>query len=140
MRTIDMAVRVGLLLVIVALSMANSDAALRTDYAAAGGGITPLPPLVNSPPNAPQLHKSAPLPTLIASSASSRFLLLLRRANGDIVDHARAEVRGVSVLDAPLGEALFLDVLPLDGAGAPVVGIPVVAGAGVSVIVGHEAR
>lgn len=109
------------------------------------GGPDGLPPSapapnVSSPPSAPTLLKNHPLPTLIMSTASDRFLLRLRHVNGDLVDIARAEGRYVTVLHGPLDVMLLLDVLPIDGEAVPVLGIPVTAGAGVSVYVEMAVR
>lgn len=101
---------------------------------AGGGGTSPLPPPpapVNS--KAPTLLLTGPLPTLITAQADARLLLVLRTANGDVVDGARTRTGAVTVLTGPLGVSLRLDVLPLGGASAPLIGIPVVAGAPVLV-------
>ena len=76
------------------------------------------------------------IPTFITSTVSERFLLVLRLENGQVVGMSRAETRQVVGLRAPAGETLRLDVIPLDGAGAPIVGIPVQVGVSVAVSVG----
>lgn len=114
-------------------------------YSLGGGVGDPLPPPpapITAPTSStsPTLLKTGPLPTLIASSVSDRFLLRLRRANGELVDHARADVRSVVILSGPLDEVLLLDVLPLDGTGVPRIGVPVMVGAGVAIRVGTATR
>ena len=108
----------------------------------AGRGTLPLPPLSPAPlANQPKSNPTAPpyigiIPTFITSTASERFLLVLRLENGEIVGVTRTEARHLSVLRAPSGATLRLDVIPLDGTGEPIVGIPVTVGVSVAVSVG----
>lgn len=123
-----------------ALLATPSTSATRGDLAlGGGGGVIPLPP-----PPAPANHKTptllltGPLPTLITAQADARLLLVLRMANGDIVDVTRTRTDAVTMLTGPHGVPLRLDVLPRDGASAPLIGIPVAAGAPVLVrLAGH---
>ncbi|MCB9897029.1 MAG: hypothetical protein H6825_03380 [Planctomycetes bacterium] len=110
----------------------------------AGGGTLPDPPTSTPHPSSyqpgvgtpPTGKVVGPLPSFIYSTVSDRFLLVLRRTDGSIVDVARARSRHEAVLSGPEGESLRLDVIPLDGAGVPILGIPVEIGVSVAVAIG----
>lgn len=135
-----------LILISVVLSAAFAQSTLatsgRSPWSASGGGTIPLPP--NSPASykppsfiAPPTSKVVgPIPSFIYSTVSDRFLLVLRRADGTIVDATRARSRLEALLTGPEGESLRLDVIPLDGKGVPILGIPVEIGVSVAVAVG----
>ena len=113
----------------------------RSPWSMGGTGTTPLPPNSSAPlANQPNYNPTVPyigiIPTFITSTVSERFLLVLRLENGQVVGVTRAETRQVVLLRAPAGETLRLDVFPLDGAGQPIVGIPVQVGVSVAVSVG----
>ena len=109
-----------------------------------GGGPDTAPPVGSPAPlaNLPNYNPTVPyvglIPTFITSTVSERFLLVLRLENGQVVGVTRAETRQVVLLRAPAGETLRLDVFPLDGAGQPIVGIPVQVGVSVAVSVGAQ--
>ena len=119
-------------------------AAGRSNWSASGGGApVPLPPnspapLANTPNTQPTVPYIGTIPTFITSTVSERFLLVLRLENGEVVGVTRTEARHLSVLRAPSGETLRLDVIPLDGTGEPIIGIPVKVGVSVAVSVGAQ--
>lgn len=95
------------------------------------GGVGPIdiPPAgvvgaPAAPPTSPTLQRIGPLDVLVHAAAAERFVLRLRRTNGDVVDIRVANARHPAVLFGPVGEVLLLDVFPL-GAGVPVIGLPV---------------
>ena len=126
-----------------ALFLFGSGVSGRTESWSMGGGVGTLPPVSSPAPlaNQPKSNPTAPpyigiIPTFITSTVSERFLLVLRLENGEVVGVTRTEARHLSVLRAPSGETLRLDVIPLDGTGLPIVGIPVQVGVSVAVSVG----
>ena len=56
--------------------------------------------------------------------------------DGEVVGVARVEAGDVAVLRVPEGVPLRLDVLPIDGTGLPMLGVPVAAGVAVMVSIG----
>lgn len=109
---------------------------------ASGTGPIVLPPLgvvgaPVAPPTSPTLHRVGPLDILVHAATAERFVLRLRRTNGDVVDIGRVAARHPAVMFGPVDEVLLLDVLPLD-AGVPVIGLPVTTGG--TVVVGVSMR
>ena len=129
------------LLLAVCLSSTTHAVTQRSAWSMGGTGTTPLPPnspapLANTPNTQPTVPYIGVIPTFITSTVSKRFLLVLRLENGEIVGVTRTEARHLSALRAPSGATLRLDVIPLDGTGEPIVGIPVKVGVSVAVSVG----